>query len=100
MALYVVSFAEHGGYRYQCRIRAAAGADHVLLAVTKIWGTAAYWAWLPDSPTDGRVYECLGEEEAPTDIPRTGPTQVTIAPAHRRPRIAEGGTRRPCAASA
>jgi hypothetical protein len=36
MPLYVVSFTEHGGYRCQCRIRAAAVADHIALAVQKI----------------------------------------------------------------
>ncbi len=36
MALYVVAFTEHGGFRCQCRIRAGAGADHITLGVQKI----------------------------------------------------------------
>ena len=40
MPLYVVSCAEHGGSRCQCRIRAAAVADHSDLAVKKMWGAA------------------------------------------------------------
>jgi hypothetical protein len=87
MALYVVAFTEQDGSRYQCRIRAAPGADHIALAVRRIWGTACYWVWLPGSETDGRVYECLGDAAAPTDVPRTGPTTVQMTPAHRRPRV-------------
>jgi hypothetical protein len=33
MPLYIVAFTEQGGSRRQCRIRAAAGADHITLAV-------------------------------------------------------------------
>ena len=87
MALYVVTFTEQGGYQYRCRIRAAAGADHITLAVQKIWGAACYWAWVSASDTEGRVYERLGDEPAAGDIPRTGRTSVQIAPARRRPRV-------------
>jgi hypothetical protein len=88
MPLYVVSFAEAGGYRCQCRIRAAAVADHITLAVQKIWGATCYWTWEAGSETDGRVYEQVGDAQAPTDIPRTAPCAVAITPAHRRPRVA------------
>ena len=87
MSLYVVAFTEHGGYHYRCRIRAAAGADPITLAVQKIWGTACYWSWAPASDTEGRVYERLSDEPTAGDIPRTGVTTVQIVPAHRRPRV-------------
>jgi hypothetical protein len=47
MPLYRVIFQEQGGYHCTCRIRAAAGAEHVTLAVQKIWGQAAFWEWAP-----------------------------------------------------
>ena len=84
MSLYVVAFTEHGGYKYRCRIRAAAGADHITVAVQKIWGAACYWPWVPASDTDGRVYERLGDKPTAGDIPRTGRTSVQITPARRR----------------
>jgi hypothetical protein len=87
MALYVVTFTEQGGYRCQCRIRAAAGADHIALAVKKIWGATCYWSWVPGSDTDGRVYERQGEEPAVDDIPRTSVATVQLTPAQRRPRV-------------
>ncbi len=87
MPLYVVSFAEHGGYRCQCRIRAAVVADHIDLAVKKLWGDAAYWAWVPGSDTEGRVYERFGTELGSHDFPRTGRTTVQVTPAQRRPRV-------------
>jgi hypothetical protein len=87
MPLYVVSFAEHGGYRCQCRIRAAAVADHIALAVQKIWGEACYWSWGPGSDTEGRVYERRGAAPGSHDFPRTTWATVQITPAHRRPRV-------------
>jgi len=87
MPLYVVSFTEAGGYRCQCRLRAPTVADHITLAVQKIWGAACYWTWLPGSETEGRVYERLGAREEPTDRPRTAPCVVHITPAHRRPQV-------------
>jgi len=87
MPLYVVSFTEHGGYHCQCRIRAATGADHIAVAVQKIWGAACYWVWGPGSDTEGRVYERLGAEPTAEDIPRTSAATVQIAPAQRRPRV-------------
>ena len=87
MPLYRVTFTEHGGYRCQCRIRAAAGADHITLAVQKIWGETCYWAWVPGSDTEGRVYERYGAAPGPDDFPRTGRCTVQILPAHRRPRV-------------
>jgi hypothetical protein len=86
MSLYLVSFAEHGGYSCQCRIRAAAGADHITLAVQKIWGAQCYWSWVSGSDTDGRVYQRVGTDPDPNDIPRTGWTTVQLKPARRRPR--------------
>ena len=87
MPLYVVSFTEHGGARCQCRIRAATGADHIPLAVQKLWGDRCYWTWVPGSDTEGRVYERYGPEPGPHDFPRTGRYTVQILPAHRRPRV-------------
>jgi hypothetical protein len=87
MALYLISFAEHGGYRYQCRIRAATGADHITLAVQKIWGAQCYWTWEAGSDTDGRVYQRVGPEPDLDDIPRTGWTTVRLTPARRRPPV-------------
>jgi hypothetical protein len=84
MPLYRVAFQEHGGYRCQCRIRAAAGADHIDLAVKKIWGDVAYWTWVPGSDTEGRVYERRGAEPGPHDFPRTNRATVEVAPATRR----------------
>ncbi len=86
MALYVVTFTEHGGYRCQCRIRAATGADHITLAVQKIWGASCSWSWAEGSDTDGRVYARLGDEPAAADIPRTGCMTVSLVPAQRRVR--------------
>ena len=88
MPLYVVSCAEAGGYRCQCRIRAAAVADHIALAVQKSWGEACYWDWVPASDTDGRVYERRGSEPGPHDVPRTSQATVQITPAQRRTRVA------------
>jgi hypothetical protein len=86
MALYVVAFTEHGGSRCPCRIRAAAGVDHITLAVQKIWGARCYWSWMPGSDTDGRVYERVGDAPDAEDIPRTGRMTVSIVPAQRRAR--------------
>jgi len=86
MSLYLVTFTEHGGYRCQCRIRVAAGADHMTLAVQKIWGETCYWTWGPGSDSEGRVYERFGSEPGPHDFPRTGRCTVQILPVHRRPR--------------
>jgi hypothetical protein len=90
MSLYIVAFSEHRGYQYRCRIRAATGADHITLAVQKIWGAACYWSWASESETDGRVYERLSDEPTAGDIPRTGCTSVQITPARRRPRVSQG----------
>ena len=87
MPLSIVAFTEHGGSRRQCRIRAAAGADQITLAVQHIWGAPCYWSWLPGSDSDGRVYERLGEAPDAEDIPRTGTCPVQITPAQRRPRV-------------
>lgn len=87
MPLYVVTFTEHSGYRCQCRIRAAAVADHIDLAVHKIWGEACYWSWVPGSDTEGRVYQRRGAEPGAHDFPRTTQATVQIMPAHRRPRV-------------
>ncbi len=87
MPLYRVVFEEQGGSRVVCRIRAALDANHMTLAVQKIWGAACYWSWVPGSDTEGRVYERLGDPDAPEDRARTGPTTVEIAPAQRRPRV-------------
>jgi hypothetical protein len=87
MPLYRVTFTEDGGYRCACRIRAARGADQIALAVKKIWGAACYWAWLPDSDSEGRMYERVGEEAGPQDVPRTGCVTVQVTPGRRRPRI-------------
>jgi len=87
MPLYRASFAEQGGYRVECQIRAAIAADHLTLAVQKIWGAACYWSWVPGSDTEGHVYERLGDPDEPEALPRTGPTTVEIAPARRRPRV-------------
>ena len=87
MPLYVVSFTEHGGSRCQCRIRAATVADHIALAVQKIWGEACYWNWVPGSDTEGRVYERRGYEPGPHDFPRTSQASVQVAPAQRRVRL-------------
>ncbi len=86
MALYIVAFTEQGGSRYQCRLRAAAGADHITLAVQTIWGAHCYGSWVPGSDTDGRVYERLGEAPTAEDIPRTSVATVQLMPAQRRPR--------------
>jgi hypothetical protein len=86
MPLYLIAFTEHSGYRCQCRIRAAAGADHITLAVQKIWGAQCYWTWVPGSDTEGRVYERFGADPGPHDFPRTGRCTVELMPAHRRPR--------------
>jgi hypothetical protein len=83
MPLYLVTFTEHGGYRCQCRIRAAVGADHLTLAVRKIWGDSAVWVWAPGAQTAGRVYVQVGEDE--DDLhPKTGLTTVEVQPAARR----------------
>jgi hypothetical protein len=83
MPLYTVSFTEYGGYRYQCRIRADKGADHVALAVQKVWGADAFCTWTTGSTTEGRVYErCYAR--TPEDTPRTGLTTVEVRPASRR----------------
>ena len=87
MPLDVVVFTEQGRYRGQCRSRAATVANHIAVAVKKIWGDHAYWTWMPGSDTEGRVYERVGALEAPDDLPRTGPTTVQITPAQRRPRV-------------
>jgi hypothetical protein len=86
MALYRIAFAEQHGYRIQTRIRANVSADHVALAVLKIWGESCYWAWLPGSTTEGRVYERLGVSPDVDDIPRTSVATATVqrAPARRR----------------
>ena len=86
MSLYVVSFAEHGGYRCQCRIRAAAVADHITLAVKKIWGDQAVWVPHPGIGQEGRVYLAVGNDEDDL-LPRTGVTTVQVAPATRRARV-------------
>lgn len=88
MPLYVVSFAEARGYHCQCRIRAEAHADHLTLAVQKIWGEACYWTWVPGSDTEGRVYERFGTEPGPHDFPRTNRATVQLTPVHRLPRVA------------
>jgi hypothetical protein len=87
MPLYVVVFTEQGGDRCQCRIWAATVADHIAVAVKKIWGAHASWTWMPGSDTEGRVYERVGDREAPDDLPRTGLTTVQITPAQRCPRV-------------
>jgi len=94
MPLYVGAFTEHGGYAYRCRIRAAADADHLTLAVQKVWGAACSWSWVPASDTDGRVYERRGTAEAADDVPRTGRTSVQVLPARRtRQRGGQTGAR-------
>ena len=96
MALYTVIFTEQGGYQVQCRIRAAAVADHVVLAVQKVWGSAAVWVWAPDSATEGRVYVSVGDDEDDL-IPRTAPTTVAVQAGTRRRRGAYSGpTAPPC----
>ena len=86
MLLYRVSFAEHGGTRVECLLRSAAGADHITLAVQKIWGPQCYWAWVPGSDIEGCVYERRDTTPGPDDLPRTRVATVQLAPAHRRPR--------------
>ena len=86
MALYVVAFTEHGGSRWQCRIRAPAGADPTTQAVQRIWGARCYWSWMPGSDTEGRVYERVGDAPEAAAIPRTGRMTVSIMPAQRRAR--------------
>ena len=44
MPLYHVSFVDQGGFRVQTRIWAPVAADHITLAVQKIWGPQCYWA--------------------------------------------------------
>jgi len=87
MPVYRVVFEEQGGYRVECQIQAAVDANHLTLAVQKIWGTSCYWAWVPGSDTEGRVYERRSDPAAPEARARTGPTTVEIAPAQRRPRV-------------
>ena len=91
MPLYIVAFTEQGGYRRQCRIRAAAGADQITLAVQHIWGAPCYGSWLPGSVSDGRVYERLGETPDTEDIPHTGTYTVQITSAQRGPRVSSPG---------
>jgi hypothetical protein len=47
MPLYRVMFADQSGTRVQTHIRAPVAADHITLAVQKIWGPQCYWAWCP-----------------------------------------------------
>ena len=86
MPLYLVTFAEHGGYRVQTRIRVPVAADHIAHAVQKIWGTRCYWVWMQGSDTEGCVYEQRGVAPAPDDFARTSVATVQLAPARRRPR--------------
>ncbi len=87
MPIYRVVFQAQGGSHVACLIRAALEADHMALAVQKIWGAGCYWSWVPGSATAGCVYERLGDAEARETLPRTGPTTVEIARAWRRPRV-------------
>ena len=87
MPLYRVVFADQGGARVQTHLRAPVAADHLTLAVQQLWGPQCYWAWVPGSDTEGRVYECYGAEPGPDDCPRTGRCTVQINPAHQRPRV-------------
>ena len=87
MPLYLVSFTEDGGSRRQCQIQAATVADHIDVAVKKLWGKTAYWTWVPGSDTEGCVYDCYGKVPSPHDFPRTRRTTVQVLPAQRRPRV-------------
>jgi len=86
MSLYHVSFVDQGGFRVQTHIQAPIAADHITLAVQKIWGPQCYWAWVPGSDTEGRIYERSGADPGPHDVSRTGRVMVQLTPAHRRPR--------------
>ena len=55
MPVYRVAFEEQGGSRVACQIHAALDANHLALAVQKIWGAACYWSWVPGSDTEGCV---------------------------------------------
>ena len=79
MPLYRIVFQEHGGYHVACRIRAAAVADHLTLAVKKIWGDQAVWVPQPGPGEDGRVFVSVGNEEDDL-MPRTAVTTVQITP--------------------
>jgi hypothetical protein len=86
MALYRVTFAEHGGWTVTTRIRAPAEASHVMLAARKVWGSAAYWrgVHVGTNVYEGRVYEATGTEEEP--IPRLGLATVTVERVRRKVR--------------
>jgi hypothetical protein len=86
MPLYRVVFADQGGARIQTHLRAPVAADHITLAVQKLWGPQCYWAWVPGSDTEGRVYERRGAAPGPDDRPRTSVATVQLTPARRRPR--------------
>src|SRR5438132_7745896 len=96
MPLYRVVFEEQGGYRVACRMRAAMDANHLALAVQKIWGASCYWVWVPGSDTEGRVYERRGDPEAPEDRARTVRPRWRSPPhsgVHASPKVYFGGHR-------
>ena len=70
MALHRITFHEQGGYTVTCRVRALVDRPTLLdLAVQKIWGPGHYWAWVPGSATEGRVYQQLYDDRGPEDVP-------------------------------
>ena len=83
MPLYRVRFVEEQGYRCTCQIRAASCADHVALAVQKIWGAAAVWECAPGSQTLGRVVD-RDYARDPEDVYRTALTTVDVQRATRQ----------------
>ena len=85
MALYTVVFTERGGYRVQCRIRAAGQTpfEVIGLAVRKVWGDEA--GWVPTTPSRGRVWASVADD---IQVPKTAETEVTVEPVTRRRRVA------------
>jgi hypothetical protein len=94
MPLFRVTFREVGGYRIAVRVRAATRADHVRLAVEKIWGEDACWLADPLSHK-GRVCRVgyaspVSVEAAVPLVPCTGLMTVTVEPVGRTPQELPG----------
>jgi hypothetical protein len=90
MTLHRITFHEQGGYTVTCRVRALVDRPTLLdLAVQKIWGPGHYWAWVPGSATEGRVYQQLYDDRGPEDVPRTECATVAITQVRRRGRMPE-----------
>ena len=86
MALHRITFHEQGGYTVTCRVRALVDRPTLLdLAVQKIWGPGHYWAWVPGSATEGRVYQQL------TTIAALRTSPAPSAPRWRLPKCGGGG---------